>query len=1412
MPTYRITDPSSGRTFRLTGDSPPSEQEIAGIFASMGGPAKPEPAGWRSAADAALRGVGAVGRGIGAVMDVPRSLWSDPLAAGGARAVGLDPRTVDPSTGVQRAARADEMALEAQGLGATAKERTRGRATSQDYQAAAEDEWARGNWGRALGAALGATTGMGLLGDVDRAIRATGGEETLPAKALRLGEDVAARGVGFVDTILTDPASVASVGSIAKVLGAGGKASQAATLADRALAGAGAVAGGAGAVEGGARSIEQGLEGNVREAGLSLLDAALSGGMGYLGARAAREARIPAADVGGAYVHDPRLTAEERAARVAELEGDPNRVRADALVKAVKDQQAEGLTGLLDPERELRAYHAEAPAVDAPVAPEATTRPVEAPKPADLAAEATRDAGARHEAALERAAMEGREAMGALSPEDAAALATIRATSAPPARPRLAPKAEAPVPIPEEPLVSTGKDVRLSPAAARAARLEGATGRLGELEARVEKVLGIARRANDVSGRTGSAANRRSARRAGAVLRSLGLDPATIKGVPEDAAAVREALLKKAPPRAVAQLRAARTGEAGTMPEAQALAARVEAAKAANPPEAPRPAVDQAAAGRGGVSRALGRMLKPVEAALEALPGVGRELAGRVRAFEAQAETMAGRGAAAIERALGALGRSDAERAQAFDASGIREALETGKLDAVPESARPVAQAIRSVMADQAARAVEAGLFPAKQVITDYWPRVPKDMTVAEFSTKVRELAEKQQIPPEEAAARIREQRGSQIIATRAGRRAGAERQRAKGAAGLQEGEYRTDLGVLFEQIAEMERRIAEAQHLGKNGEVAQALVNRLDPEGKSGKFGDRAYAQTVIDRLRGVEPKGASSELSSAVRSVQSATSLVLSPIQQLGSVAQTAAVAGVRPTLKALREVFWNPKVTPEGKGMRAAADRVRKSFQKAKLEAAETGALFTNLNGELADLYGTLAGSAPEASGVAGKAGRLANRTPWLKLAQGVDMAQRIVAAKTAEHFVPRMVAEAQGGSAKAARGLAYMGVDWKGWKGTPEEMAAAAKAISDRTQYRVGMSQLPGWASTPLGKAAFQFQSFGYQHARFMAHLGGEAARGNAAPLARWAAVAYVAGMGVSEARNAIKGVSEEKDADSVAKGLTAALQGRNFDQRDQPLLAAVGNLAATGGMGILQTAGEKLSDLDNPLGLVLGATGSDIGNLVRGATPAVAGVKDIGAGTLAEMAGDRDAAAAAQKSAGENFGRSAKAFARAGASMLPQGIPLGPVPVPLPIAEAVREATSEEKPARAGWAGKARDVAEDAGLLASADPTAAGAAGRERVAELKSLRERTAEIRRQNEAAKTERARATVGERGEKAAKAQLAAEYEAAIIDAVREGDQAKVREIVREARRNRINLTMRRVRTLTGRVTMPDQSEGDEE
>lgn len=88
MPTYKLTDPNTGRVVRVTGDSPPNEQEIAGIFSQFE-VNKVEPVNqaerdqelrlklqqeqaaelnpFQAAAVAAGRGLTSVGRGLGLI-------------------------------------------------------------------------------------------------------------------------------------------------------------------------------------------------------------------------------------------------------------------------------------------------------------------------------------------------------------------------------------------------------------------------------------------------------------------------------------------------------------------------------------------------------------------------------------------------------------------------------------------------------------------------------------------------------------------------------------------------------------------------------------------------------------------------------------------------------------------------------------------------------------------------------------------------------------------------------------------------------------------------------------------------------------------------------------------------------------------------------------------------------------------------------------------------------------------------------------------------------------------------------------------------------------------------------------------------------------------------------------------------
>lgn len=82
MPTYRVTDPNTGKTVKLTGDAPPTEQELEDVFKSLGpvdvaapaDPATPAAAG-PSLLDTAIDvGKGAVKGAVGSVWNTAKAI------------------------------------------------------------------------------------------------------------------------------------------------------------------------------------------------------------------------------------------------------------------------------------------------------------------------------------------------------------------------------------------------------------------------------------------------------------------------------------------------------------------------------------------------------------------------------------------------------------------------------------------------------------------------------------------------------------------------------------------------------------------------------------------------------------------------------------------------------------------------------------------------------------------------------------------------------------------------------------------------------------------------------------------------------------------------------------------------------------------------------------------------------------------------------------------------------------------------------------------------------------------------------------------------------------------------------------------------------------------------------------------
>jgi hypothetical protein len=599
------------------------------------------------------------------------------------------------------------------------------------------------------------------------------------------------------------------------------------------------------------------------------------------------------------------------------------------------------------------------------------------------------------------------------------------------------------------------------------------------------------------------------------------------------------------------------------------------------------------------LGRQFVRTMEPAFQATERLPVVGKELAGRQRAYVTDWEKLKGVADADSVRALQSVGL-DVRNPKAMEAnplSGQIQAFIDGRasLESVPEAARPAAQRLLEIGQGLAKAKVEAGVIAPEDVLEHHWPRqtnVPESFTMME---KARQYARDNGGTVEDALSKL-QQGGSQIMGTRATRTVGSSQARATGAAELTPDQYRTDWGAWFDDIRETTREVSEARHLGKNGQIALDLANKLNAIPA-----DRNFALTLLDRLRGAEPQSGASRLSSNIRATQAGVGLITSPITQFGTLMNTAAETSVPATVKAIADTFTKPVLGPDKMPMRWTQPirRLRAAMNEARLGAASRGSLNAEVAGSLADFYtktNTAAGQ--KGTGYAGKVGRLwhVRGTSW------TDGLMRVIADATAPHIVPDAWDAAKSGNKLAQRQLDNWHVDWRKDALTPDMVDTAARRISERSQFKVGIGDVPLWASSPWGKVAFQFQSFGYAHTQFVGQALDEARRGNVLPIAKLLTLGAGMGYLTNEAKHAIFQGKDPKKYDEVTLGQAAADafgQGSHYSTEGArgKALAYIEGIGAAGGAGALSGAYERLASGD-PSKILLGASGSDAEALAR----------------------------------------------------------------------------------------------------------------------------------------------------------------------------------------------------------------------
>lgn len=279
-------------------------------------------------------------------------------------------------------------------------------------------------------------------------------------------------------------------------------------------------------------------------------------------------------------------------------------------------------------------------------------------------------------------------------------------------------------------------------------------------------------------------------------------------------------------------------------------------------------------------------------------------------------------------------------------------------------------------------------------------------------------------------------------------------------------------------------RRFTEADNFGTKDEVMAELINKISEEG-----GDYNEAQKIFEYMYKGLPK---SKVASALTQYNLVTKLDLGALTNLTQTVNTATKAGVINTLKGIFKGF-----TKDGDDLAELAN-----VYDEMVVVNETGMKMSKFVKGVMYAFGKVERFNRR---VAANAGRF----------RAEELAERI--AKNPE-------------SATAIRQLESIGLDpvkLANGKLTADDIVIAANKMSELTQFKPNVLNVPRYWKTPLGRVAMQFKSFAFMQTRFFVdEVVKEAANGNIAPLMRFLILAPTASYYTYQARNKITGRKPE----------------------------------------------------------------------------------------------------------------------------------------------------------------------------------------------------------------------------------------------------------------------------------------------
>lgn len=320
---------------------------------------------------------------------------------------------------------------------------------------------------------------------------------------------------------------------------------------------------------------------------------------------------------------------------------------------------------------------------------------------------------------------------------------------------------------------------------------------------------------------------------------------------------------------------------------------------------------------------------------------------------------------------------------------------------------------------------------------------------------------------------------------------------------------YAENIGAIHQYLERAHASIAHAKVFGAGDKNFNKVLNEVRKN-----QGDSVYNQAVKSYKQAsglVRGSDRAEKASRIATNLQGATKLGLSSIGNLSQQANTAIAGGVGRTAKSF--------LTQGTKANRAFLSETGVGDEQVAHEA----------------LFGE--------QGVSSKIRKVT--APGF---ERIEKSNRNTAGLVGRDLANKLAKKAAVGDVRAAqrlqRDFGITGVTKRGL--TAAQQRQAARTMVERTQFRTGAQDLPGFATSPTGRVITQFKRYPYKQVQFLKkEVVDQTRRGNLAPVARLAAVGAPVGLATNYAQDKIRGTNFKQSAPEKVLDVANNVTGANL---------------------------------------------------------------------------------------------------------------------------------------------------------------------------------------------------------------------------------------------------------------------------